>query len=242
VTAGSESPLLRGTPSEQRTTDIDTLFERLVGRGATDAERERLYRLRQVLGLRDNDAFWSIVMALEHYDSLFRAYPEKLAEATAQAVENVRAACASAAREEVAAVQRALAERVSETSVALARKLADKPLGLHRVTMALAAIVAFGALCVQAGYELATPGRPFWMHAGAEASGACRALMSVLSVPAGWMVFALLVPCAIQGARFGWRMAADAFGDRRVQAVGWCIVLCCVLGAGACVLLLARLV
>jgi hypothetical protein len=32
----------------------------------------------------DNDALWSIVMALEHYDSFFRAYPEKLAEKTAQ--------------------------------------------------------------------------------------------------------------------------------------------------------------
>jgi len=31
----------------------------------SDEERQRLYRLRDALGLRDNDAFWSIVIALE---------------------------------------------------------------------------------------------------------------------------------------------------------------------------------
>ena len=29
--------------------------------------RARLYRLRDALGLADDDAFWSIVMALEYY-------------------------------------------------------------------------------------------------------------------------------------------------------------------------------
>jgi hypothetical protein len=44
-------------------------------------------------------------------------------------------------------VQRTL----SETSVAIARRLAERPVGLHRVTMLMAVVVAFGALCVTAG-------------------------------------------------------------------------------------------
>jgi hypothetical protein len=65
----------------------------------------------------DNDALWSIVMALEHYDSFFRAYPEKLAEKTAQCIERARATFAVAAREEAARAQRLLSESVAQTSV-----------------------------------------------------------------------------------------------------------------------------
>jgi hypothetical protein len=48
---------------------IEETFAKVVGRHASDEERQRLCRLRDALGLRDNDAFWSIVMALEYYDS-----------------------------------------------------------------------------------------------------------------------------------------------------------------------------
>jgi hypothetical protein len=51
---------------------VEDAFAKLVGRQASETERERLYRVRDALGLRDNDAFWSIVMALEHYDWFFR--------------------------------------------------------------------------------------------------------------------------------------------------------------------------
>ncbi len=236
---GAERP--RRTTAEGAPANIETSFEQLVGRRATEPERERLYRLRQVLGLRDNDAFWSIVMALEHYDALFRVYPAQLAEVTERAVENVRAACAAAAHEEVATVQRALAAKVAETSVELAHKLAAKPLGVHRVTAALAAVVAFGTLCVHAGYELSMTGRPFWVHEPQGASNFSRALASVLFVPAGWMIFALLMPVAARGVMFGWRLAGDPLSERHERAIGCCIVGCCVVGGAGCAAILARL-
>jgi hypothetical protein len=127
---------------------VEEAFAKVVGRQASDEERTRLYRLRDALGLRDNDAFWSIVMALEHYDSFFRAYPEKLAEQTAHSIESARAAFAVAAEKEAAQVQRVLSEKVAETSVQIARRLAERPVGLDRVTTLLAAVVTFGALCV----------------------------------------------------------------------------------------------
>ena len=89
---------------------VEEAFAKVVGRQASHEERARLYRLRDALGLRDNDAFWSIVMALEHYDSFFRAYPEKLAEQTARTIESARAAFAIAAEKEAAqALHRAVA-------------------------------------------------------------------------------------------------------------------------------------
>jgi hypothetical protein len=128
---------------------VEDAFAKLVGRQASERERERLYRVRDALGLRDNDALWSIVIALEHYDSFFRQYPEKLAEETGRCIESARAAFAVAAENEAAQVQRVLSEKVAETSVQIAHKLAERPVGLHRVTMVLAAVVAFGA--------------PFWL-------------------------------------------------------------------------------
>src|ERR1019366_4001115 len=100
-------------------------------------------RLRDALGLRDNAAFWSIVMALEHYDAFFRQYPAQLAEETARAIESARAAFAVGAEKEAAEVHRVLSARVAETSVEIARKLAERPVGLHRVTTVVAAVVAF---------------------------------------------------------------------------------------------------
>jgi len=85
---------LRGL--EVQAMSVENAFAKLTGRPASPAERERLYRLRDALGLRDNDAFWSIVMALEYYDSFWRKYPEQLAEESARSLENARAAFAAA--------------------------------------------------------------------------------------------------------------------------------------------------
>jgi hypothetical protein len=77
---------------------VEETFAKLVGRHASDEEQQRLYRLRDALGLRDNDAFWSIVMALEYYDSFFQQYPAQLAKHTERCIEDARAAFVAAAR------------------------------------------------------------------------------------------------------------------------------------------------
>lgn len=74
---------------------VEETFAKVVGRHASEEERQRLYRLRDALELRDNDAFWSIVMALEYYAPFFRQYPAKLAEHTERCIEDARAAFAA---------------------------------------------------------------------------------------------------------------------------------------------------
>jgi hypothetical protein len=219
---------------------LESAFAKLVGREPSEEQRERLYRIRDALGLKDNDAFWSIVMALEHYDSFFRQYPEQLTEHTAKCIENARAAFAVAAQNEAAHVERLLAERVAETSVEIARKLAERPVGLHRVTMLLASVVAFGAMCVHAGYNLAAADKPFWAVKANSFQGMTRLLAVVLSVPAGWMIFALLVPVAVYGAKVGWSLAMDAMAEKREKALGWCIVAASVLGSVASAVMIAK--
>jgi hypothetical protein len=219
---------------------LEETFAKIVGRHASDEERQRLYRLRDALGLRDNDAFWSIVMALEYYDSFFRRYPAELAECTERCIEDARGAFAAAAEREAAHVQRTLSEKVAETSVAIARQLAERPVGLHRVTMLMAVVVAFGALCVTAGHSLAGPVKPFWVTGAETLTPLRREAAVVLSAPAGWMVFALLLPAAVHGAKAGWRVAADGAAEGWERAVGGCVVAACVLGCVACAVLLAN--
>jgi hypothetical protein len=219
---------------------LEDTFAKVVGRPPSEAERGRLYRLRDALGLRDNDAFWSIVMALEHYDSFFRAYPAQLAAETHRCLEQARAALAVAAQREAAHVHRMLSEKVAQTSVEIARKLADGPVGLHRMTAMLAAVVAFGALCVVAGYHLATAPTPSWVTREGLNPGLGRVVAVVFAVPAGWMVFALLLPAAVAGARTGWAIGADAMLARRERILGWCLVVVCIAGGVACAALLSN--
>jgi hypothetical protein len=217
---------------------LEDAFARVVGRRASDEERMRLYRLRDALGLQDNDAFWSIVLALEHYDSFFRAYPDKLAAKTTECIDRACDAFAAAARQEAARAERMLAERVAQTSVEIARKLAEHPMRVHPLTTLLGAVVAFGALCVHAGYALALGATPVWLTD--RQTGVRRAVAVVLAVPAGWMVFALLVPAAWYGASVGWGMARDTLADGRERSLGWCLVLLCIAACVASAVMLAQ--
>jgi hypothetical protein len=219
---------------------VEDAFAKLTGRQATPEQRERLHRLREALGLRDNDAFWSIVMALEYYDAFWRQYPAQFAEQTAQAIEHARAAMAVVAQNEAAHVQRALSAQVAETRVAIARQLADRSVPVHRGSFLLAGAVGFGALCVHAGYHLASTDGTIPAPHGSSLHGTPRVIASVLSVPAGWMIFAFLLPAAACGVRAGWRVIADPLAEPRDKAFGWLVVALCATGSVACAALIAQ--
>jgi hypothetical protein len=216
---------------------IEESFAKAVGRPPSDAERERLYRLRDALGLHDNDALWTVVMALEHYDTLYRVYPARLGEETAKAIESARSAFEAAAAAEAAKVQASLAKQVAKTSVELARKMAKRPVGLPWLTAGASAIALFGGVCVAAGAAL-QGSRPFWTQPHVEAHGVLLAVLSaVLGAPAGWMVFVGLVPAAVHGAHAGWEMVRSEDG-RASRTLGWALVTGSALGALGCVVLL----
>jgi hypothetical protein len=122
-------------------------FAKLLGRHPSEKERERLYRVRDALGIQENDAFWYIVMTLEHYehyDSLYDGYPAKMAQAAEEAIARARGAF----EVESVAVRRLLAEEVRR----VAAKSGEELSGFVGVVGAvLAAVVVFGAICVSAG-------------------------------------------------------------------------------------------
>lgn len=221
---------------------IEEAFARVVGRPASEAERERLYRLRDALEVRDNDAFWYIVMTLEQYDSVYREYPKQIAAEATKAIEGTRQAFAEAAALESAKAQQVLAKQVAQTSLEIAHKLADrdKGLGPSQVAWLVAGLVVFGALCMNVGYALATSDKPPWGTHGGMSPGRLKILSAVLGAPAGWMAFALALPMAATGGRWAWTLAADPMAARIDKAIGWALVGLCVASAVASAVVLAE--
>ena len=54
---------------------METAFQQLAGRLPTEAERARLYAVRDTLRLRETDAVWALFVALEHYHALYERFP-----------------------------------------------------------------------------------------------------------------------------------------------------------------------
>ena len=57
---------------------LENAFQQLTGRTPTDADRERLYRAKNALGLPDNDALWLLLIALDYYQSLYEKIPSQI--------------------------------------------------------------------------------------------------------------------------------------------------------------------
>ena len=71
--------------------NLDDSFTKLLGRQPNDAERQHLYRVRDALGLKNNDALWLVLMALEHYENLYVNIPERIEAAAKKAARSAAA-------------------------------------------------------------------------------------------------------------------------------------------------------
>jgi hypothetical protein len=105
--------------------DLEESFEKLLQRQPTDGERQRLYRARDALNIKPTDAVWTLLMVLEHYQTLYQEIPHQIAQAADNATETIRAtaeAQAKAAREETKkGLMKAVTEAVRATATQHAR-------------------------------------------------------------------------------------------------------------------------
>jgi hypothetical protein len=104
--------------------ELDDSFALLLGRQPSDKERQRLYRARDALKLKSNDAVWLLLMALEHYDTLYSRYPSLIAEAARDVTKDVRETALAQARAAAAETTKALAHAVAAAATASAKKVA----------------------------------------------------------------------------------------------------------------------
>ena len=102
--------------------ELDDSFTVLLGRQPSDRERQNLYRVRDALKLKNNDAVWLLLMTLEHYETLYRRYPALMVAAAKEITTDVRETAAAQARAAAADTTKALAHAVAAAATASAKK------------------------------------------------------------------------------------------------------------------------
>lgn len=215
---------------------LSSSFEQLLGRKAGEEEIRRLYEVRDALKLDDNDALWLVLCALEHYETLYRDHPARIAEEARRALADVQQGFAAAAAVESKRAHRKLAEAVAEAGIKIAAKRTDVA-RVQGFSAAVATMVAFGSLCLSIGYALGSGRVPPWT----QGSGARRLIGAALGAPAGWVLLLLLLPVAAYSARSGLVAARAPGATTREVAAGWARLLLTIAGAAAAATLVVRL-
>ena len=119
-----------------------TAFEKLLGRESKPAEREQLYRVKEALGLRDNDALWLVLFALQYYDSLYRQFPKAIGQEAARVLGETRTAADASMRASLEQAKADLTRSMAIAAEGIARKAARR----QRVQWAIAGMALGSAL------------------------------------------------------------------------------------------------
>lgn len=129
--------------------DAITRIEQARGRKFTEAEAARLREIGASLNLRDDDAVWSILAALEYQRTFYEALPEKISGALKAVLQGITAA----AEKETAAAQAKLTKSVVEQAQKLSVQINYATL-LPMALVALICVLAFGSVTMWAGYSM----------------------------------------------------------------------------------------
>jgi hypothetical protein len=126
--------------------DISPAFEKLLGRTATETEREQLRKIRDALGLRENDALWSVLFALQYYDGLYRQFPKAIAAEATKVLSETRAASEASMRASIENARADLARAIAISAQDVAETVARR-----RQTQWMIAGILIGALTFAGG-------------------------------------------------------------------------------------------
>lgn len=119
------------------------------GRELSEVEAARLREVGNSLNLREGDAPWPLLAAMEYQRIYYEALPDKIAEASRAIMDGM----AAADEKETAAAQ----ARLTDSVVREARSLASKiQLGkiLPTAIMVIICLFGYSALCMWAGFQL----------------------------------------------------------------------------------------
>lgn len=150
------------------------------GRELSETEATRLREVGNSLNLREDDALWPLLAAMEYQRIYYEALPEKIAESSRAIMDGM----AAAAEKETAAAQAKLTKSVVKEAEYLASKIQYGKL-VPLWLLALICLLAYGSLMLWAGFRIDT--------------GRDIPLAEVLHMPSGWLISGL---CLITGGFF----------------------------------------
>ena len=148
------------------------------GRKLSEAEAARLREVGNRLNLREDDALWPLLAAMEYQRVYYEALPKEIAAASKTIMDGI----AAAAEKETAAAQ----ARLTDSVVREAQNLASKIQYDRLVSMGLLALIcllAYGSLMLWAGFRIDT--------------GRNIPLVAILHMPSGWLISGLCLAAGL---------------------------------------------
>ncbi|RMN08413.1 MULTISPECIES: hypothetical protein [Pseudomonas syringae group] len=167
--------------------DIESSFKELLGRQPSEKEVERLYRVKNALNIRDNDAIWMILMALESYDTLYSKYPGLIAGQVDVVIGKQRDLIAEIVDAESKKALSTLSSAVAQTSQLVAGRVADTARWQAWGWVCIG-LILFGSLCLTAGYILGSGNMPFWALNNQQNNPVSIVISILMKAPVGWLV------------------------------------------------------
>lgn len=219
-------------------TGPETLFARVLGRQPSDREKIEVYRLRDALGLEDNDAVFGILLAFQNFRWLFDEHPARIEAAAQRAMENAAKGAEAVAAAEMAKIRSGLTAAVASAAESVAKKQTE--VARWRASWLASSFLAlFGGLMLVCGFELGRGGLPPWMRIGIATAGPGweKVAAAILGAPAGWVALMLLLPVLASVMVPTWERARDASAAVRarrtaafrlaIAVLGWLVSAVC---------------
>jgi hypothetical protein len=197
--------------------ELDDSFTQLLGRQPSDKEKQDLYRVRDALKLKTTDAVWLLLMALQHYETLYEQIPARIASTTREVTKAVRAAAEADAKAAQEETKRALMDAVRHAAVRSAEAAAGAQL-VRWVSIA-AGVICIGLLLMgwaafDHGYG---KGKAVGDDGALRTCGALVALSSWATTPDGQLAYGLAKAGGLSDV-------ARCSGHGMVPRDGWCTV------------------
>jgi hypothetical protein len=124
--------------------DLDESFAKLLGRQPSDAERQKLYVVKDALGLKTNDALWLVLMALQHYQTQYEAMPAAIAQAAKETLTNLKNSADATMQASAEAAKADLAEAVANAAQKVAVDTSRKQMWKWAAGCIAVTFVSFG--------------------------------------------------------------------------------------------------
>ena len=196
----------------------DEFFQELFQRPPTQEEQHRFDRLKDIIGLANDDSMWYVILVNEFYDN-------KL-ETRLKDVEEISNSAAKAA---LLKISEAVNDKAEEIAAMRNRGNLWRSLSL-----VLSMVVLFGAVCVNAGYVIGSGQSPFWLT---PKEGLSKVLSYFLNVPSGWILLIGSAPFLFQNfkdaratLRRNTRLGiTEGKGDLTLRAMGSFVLLVLIL-------------
>lgn len=194
---------------------LDSTFEKLLGRKSTPQERERLFRIKEVLNLSDDDSFWLIFYALEHYNTLYAVIPDAIRNAAEEQIAVLDKRALQAEYEVRAAIEKLSHETIRGLAVGVANA-ADKMAGQKAraqqwwgIAITVLLMWVFSGIVFTVGVVIGDR-VPTWVIYGLRSDGLLQKGLAVaFNAPAGYVAIAMGLASI---ATWGFSKVIEVFG------------------------------